>query len=75
MKDQCAQAHRPVHHATLQTRHVFSENNQVFLKQEASASKTHKNDQWFPVNFQWMPVVALKNELENPNNTALWEQK
>ncbi|WP_299534187.1 hypothetical protein [Ulvibacterium sp.] len=54
-------------HEVIETQHVFSENNQVYLKKgNTSHSITLKNhEQWFPVNFQWIPVMELKNNLEN----------
>lgn len=58
----------PVCHEVIETQHVFSENNQVYLKKgnTTSSSITLKTKgQWFPVNFQWMPVMELKNNLEN----------
>lgn len=46
-------------HDTIKTRLVFSESNQVFLKrdnQEPSLKEDH-GDVWFPINFQWIPVL------------------
>jgi len=41
----------------INTKYVYSEkkDNTVYLKQN--------NDNWFPVNFQWIPVVKLNNKL------------
>jgi hypothetical protein len=55
-------------HDVIETQHVFSKNNQVYLKKGNTTSPSitlKNNDQWFPVNFQWMPVMELKNNLEN----------
>lgn len=43
---------------TLNSLHVISKNNSVFIK-----SKTNE-DEWHPINFQWIPVVKL-NETMN----------
>ncbi len=42
----------------IETQHVFTENQQVYLK-----NKTFKNgtilEEWSPINFQWVTVVQL----------------
>jgi hypothetical protein len=47
---------------TIKTKHVYSEKKQniVFLKKN--------NEEWFPINFQWIPVVKLNNELTKKTN-------
>lgn len=46
----------------IKIKHVYSEKNQntIYLKQ--------KNETWFPINFQWIPVVKLNNELNLKTN-------
>jgi hypothetical protein len=41
----------------INTNHVYfdKKNNKMFLKE--------KDEIWFPINFQWIPVVTLNNEL------------
>lgn len=41
-------------HGSMQTRYVFTENNQVFLKKENNHSQ--QSAVWAPVQFQWVPV-------------------
>ena len=47
---------------TIKIKHVYSEKkeNTVYFKQ--------KNETWFPINFQWIPVVNLNNELNLKTN-------
>ncbi|MCM4151108.1 hypothetical protein DHD05_05840 [Arenibacter sp. N53] len=57
-------------HDVIETQHVFSENNQVFLKRnmvESSNGKTLK-DQWHPINFQWISDMELRNNLALQSN-------
>jgi|GEM_PF-1017854 len=53
-------------HEVIETQHVFSENNQVYLKKEQDKPTTSLggHEQWFPINFQWIPVMELQNNLE-----------
>lgn len=41
----------------IKTKYVYSETkqNKVYLKE--------KNDQWFPINFQWIPAINQKNQI------------
>ncbi|MBU2904025.1 hypothetical protein KO529_04445 [Arenibacter algicola] len=57
-------------HDVIETQHVFSEDNQVFLKRnmiESSNGKTLK-DQWYPINFQWVSDMELRNNLALQSN-------
>lgn len=47
---------------TIKTKQVYSEKNQekVYLKRI--------NEEWHPINFQWIPVFKLKNELNLKTN-------
>ena len=52
----------------IQVQHVYSKNNQVYLKKSAhNLSKEDKFDnkiEWLPINFQWKPIIDLQNELK-----------
>ena len=56
----------PISHNAIETRHVFTENNQIFLKHN-SIEQTHltrkNNEEWHPINFQWIPVIKLNQNL------------
>ena len=57
-------------HDVIETQHVFSENNQVFLKRnmlQASNGSIPK-DQWYPINFQWVSDMELRNNLVLQSN-------
>ncbi|WP_149275880.1 hypothetical protein [Pareuzebyella sediminis] len=47
---------------SIKTKYVYSENSQVFLKKETEGD-TLTEEQWFPINFQWIPVVELHKSL------------
>ncbi|CAM4381893.1 hypothetical protein [Zobellia nedashkovskayae] len=51
-------------HDVIETQHVFSENNQVFLRNDFTGSSSTK-EEWSPINFQWIPVVKLQERLVN----------
>lgn len=42
--------------AIINTKYVFSKNNQVSLKNKV-------DDEWFPINFQWIPIVELNKNM------------
>lgn len=42
-------------HAIIETQHVFSEDNQVFIKQVVVSGGEITADKWFPIPFQWAP--------------------
>lgn len=44
----------------IKTVHVFSKNNQVFIKNKTNIDE----DQWFPIIFQWMPIVKLQEKFK-----------
>lgn len=52
---------------TIQARYVFTENNQVYLKRSTSEIEgtisNGNDDEWSPINFQWIPVFELNKEL------------
>ncbi|MEO0507640.1 MAG: hypothetical protein AAF090_15905 [Bacteroidota bacterium] len=43
----------------IQTRHVFSENGEVFIR---TAQLVHQ-EEWSPINFHWKPVLQLERDL------------
>ncbi|MCK0192081.1 hypothetical protein MWU84_19010 [Arenibacter sp. F20364] len=57
-------------HDVIETQHVFSEDNQVFLKRnmKESSNGTVIKDQWYPINFQWVSDVKLRNNLIRQSN-------
>ncbi|MEO9512079.1 MAG: hypothetical protein ABJN84_02095 [Flavobacteriaceae bacterium] len=43
----------------LSSRHVFTENGSVFVR----SSQDLGTDEWSVINFYWMPVLRLEQEL------------
>ncbi len=64
MKDKIDRSKR--FHETIKTKHVFIEDNQVFLKRDTRESvlSDDHGEIWCPINFQWVPVVALKKAMK-----------
>jgi hypothetical protein len=53
----------------IDTIHVYSEENQVFIKNKQQPSSTKKIDTtnletWSPINFQWIPIVKLQEKFK-----------
>lgn len=49
----------------IQSAHVFSSNDQVFIKKCNAFSSNGKvikinEEDWSPINFQWIPVINFK---------------
>lgn len=59
-------------HDVIRTQHVFIESDQVYLKRghQNLQPSDSEADQWFPINFQWIPIMRLNNDLNN-NHTFL----
>lgn len=57
-------------HDVIQTQHVFSKDNQVFLKGNIVESSNGKiiQDQWFPINFLWVSDMELRQNLIQQSN-------
>ncbi len=57
-------------HDVIQTQHVFAENNQVFLKtiSDEIATKETFEDQWSPINFQWISDFEIRKNLIHQSN-------
>lgn len=51
-------------HDAIETKHVFTQNNQVYLKCHEQEQQPFEN-QWSAINFQWIPVLQMKEHLEN----------
>lgn len=51
--------------AIAKTKHVFIKDNQVLLKKDnyIPFSKNDNNEEWYPVNFQWIPVIELHKKI------------
>ena len=56
MKNKTKSTH--LFHAAIQTRHVFNENEQVFLRKESleECSEYGTVAEWFPTDFKWEPL-------------------
>jgi len=50
-------------HKKIKTTHVYTKNNKVFLKNNSS-NKSLESDEWYPINFQWIPVIELQKSLK-----------
>jgi hypothetical protein len=52
----------------IQVQHVYSKNNQVYLKKStcnfSGEDKFDIEAEWSPINFQWKPIIDLRNELK-----------
>jgi uncharacterized protein involved in tellurium resistance len=52
----------------MQVQHVYSKNNQVYLKKStrnlSGEDKLDNEIEWWPINFQWKPIIDLQNELK-----------
>lgn len=59
-------------HNAIHTQAVFFDNNQVYLKKNTSigSKEATESAEWFPVNFQWIPVVQLSKNLNHQSNTS-----
>ncbi len=42
--------------STINTQYIYSENEKVFLKNDK------ENEQWFPINFKWEPLIFNTNK-------------
>ncbi len=51
-------------HDVIETQHVYSENNQVYLKNHSiNKNNAARTEEWFPINFQWKSDLELRNTL------------
>ncbi|MDL5513511.1 hypothetical protein QSE00_16920 [Arenibacter sp. M-2] len=57
-------------HDVIETQHVFSEDNQVFIKRNRveSSNGSILKDQWYPINFQWVSDMELRKNLALQSN-------
>lgn len=59
---------RGISHDVIETRHVFSEDNQVFIKQEMTSNGKIATEKWFPVHFYWASDMEVGNGATTQNN-------
>ncbi|NAS13571.1 hypothetical protein [Poritiphilus flavus] len=55
----------------LAAQHVFTENNEVFIKKTTAKGQSAgrmEETEWFPVNFQWIPVMELRRKMRYESN-------
>jgi len=45
-------------------KHVYSKDNKVFMKENSCGEK----EKWYPINFQWIPIVVLSNDMNKKSN-------
>jgi hypothetical protein len=52
----------------IKTKYVFAKNNQVYIKNTSKISSEEntnlKQEEWTPINFQWIPIVELNKNLK-----------
>ena len=41
----------------INTKHVFTTNNQVTIKNDI-------DKEWYPINFQWIPIIRLNQNMD-----------
>ncbi|WP_273566736.1 hypothetical protein [Maribacter halichondriae] len=51
---------------TIRTKYVFVKEEQVFLKEDCENSNVIEKQEeiWYPINFQWIPVVSIADKLK-----------
>jgi len=50
------------YHNAIETRHVFLQDSQVLLKTK-NQNRSCNGEEWYPINFQWIPVLELERNL------------
>lgn len=55
------------YHEPIKTKYVFNEDDQVFMRRDVqeSASLDKHEEVWYPINFQWIPIMALEQKLNH----------
>lgn len=58
------------YHEIISTKHVFLEDEQVFLKSNTNEPSNLEIDkeEWSPINFQWIAIVELNTILNHQSN-------
>ncbi|WP_324027539.1 hypothetical protein QSV08_06195 [Maribacter sp. BPC-D8] len=46
--------------AVIETQHVFTENDQVYIK-ETNLSTSSNNEMWSPIQFKWVSVGKVQD--------------
>ena len=51
---------------------VFFDDNQVFLKKNTTIGSQEVTEigEWFPINFQWIPILHLNKNLNHQSNIS-----
>lgn len=62
---------RGICHDVIETRHVFSEDNQVFIKQKLVSNGKIATEKWFPVHFYWASDMEVGNGKTSQNSGRL----
>ena len=59
-------------HNVIDTQQVFSKNNQVYLKKDTNKATLidNNNEEWFPINFQWISVIELHSNFNHQSNKS-----
>jgi len=59
-------------HDAIHTQAIFFDNNQVYLKKFTGGGSKGaiESAQWFPINFQWIPILHHNKELNHQLNTS-----
>ncbi len=55
------------YHERIKTKYVFNEDEQVFMRRDTqeSALLDKHEEVWYPINFQWIPIMALEQKLNH----------
>ena len=58
------------YHSAIETQHVFLKDSQVFLKRDnqSQTNEIYTVEEWYPINFQWIPVLELQRNLIHQSN-------
>ncbi|WP_299317043.1 hypothetical protein [Maribacter sp. Asnod2-G09] len=46
--------------AVIETQHVFTENDQVFIKDNNSSTSSN-NEMWSPIQFKWVSIGSVQD--------------
>lgn len=66
-----SKALRGIRHNVIKTQHVFSEDNQVFIKQKLFSNGKIATEKWFPVRFYWASDMEVGNGATTQNKGRL----
>ncbi len=59
-------------HDVMHIQAVFFDDNQVFLKKNTTIGSQEVTEigEWFPINFQWIPILHLNKNLNHQSNIS-----